>query len=49
MGGFVHIMANKRYDTIYVGVTSDLIKRVLEHKNGVVHGFTKRDGRHKLV
>ena len=40
--GFVHIMASKRNGTIYVGVTSDLPKRVWEHRNGVVAGFTKK-------
>ena len=35
MGGFVYIMANKRYGTIYVGVTSDLVRRTWEHREGI--------------
>lgn len=38
---YVYIMASKRYGTFYVGMTSNLIKRVWEHKNEVVEGFTK--------
>jgi putative endonuclease len=34
---------------VYVGVTSDLVRRVWEHKNNVVQGFTKRYGVHTLV
>ena len=49
MGGFVYIMANRRYGTIYAGVTADLPKRVWEHRNNVVPGFTKRYGLHDLV
>ena len=45
----VYILASDRNGTIYVGVTSDLMKRVWEHKQGFVHGFTKEYGVHKLV
>lgn len=47
--GFVYIMANRRNGTIYIGVTSDLPKRVWEHRNGLVEGFTKRYGCKLLV
>lgn len=45
----VYILASKRNGTLYIGVTSDLVKRVWEHKNDVVEGFTKRYGVHQLV
>ena len=45
----VYIMASRRNGTLYTGVTSDLAKRVWEHKNNVVEGFTKRYGVHRLV
>lgn len=44
-----YILASKRNGTLYVGVTSDLVKRVWEHKNDSVDGFTKRYGVHRLV
>ena len=47
--GYVYIMANRKNGTIYIGVTSDLVKRVWEHKNGVVPGFTKKYGCKLLV
>ena len=39
---FTYILASKRNGTLYVGVTSNLIKRVWEHKNELVDGFTKK-------
>ena len=45
----VYILANKRNGTLYVGVTSDLIKRIWQHKNNVVKGFTERYSIHQLV
>jgi putative endonuclease len=45
----VYILASRRNGTLYVGITSDLLKRVGEHKNDLVEGFTKRYGVHKLV
>ena len=42
-------MTNKRNGTLYIGVTSDLIKRVWEHKNSLAGGFTKRYGLHHLI
>jgi putative endonuclease len=45
----VYILASRRNGTLYVGVTSDLMKRVWEHKNDFVEGFTKRYGVHTLV
>ena len=47
--GFVYIMANRKNGAIYIGVTSDLIKRVYEHREGLIHGFTKRYGCKRLV
>ncbi|HET6914167.1 MAG TPA: GIY-YIG nuclease family protein [Rhodanobacteraceae bacterium] len=44
----VYILASKERGTLYVGVTSDLIKRI-EHKNDLVEGFTKRYRVHALV
>jgi putative endonuclease len=45
----VYILANRRNGTLYVGVTSDLIQRVYQHRNDLVEGFTKRYGVHCLV
>ena len=45
----VYILASKRNGTLYIGVTSDLVKRVWEHKNHMVKGFTKRYGIQQLV
>ncbi len=45
----VYLVASRRNGTWYVGVTSDLIKRVWQHKNQVVPGFTRRYSVHTLV
>ena len=45
----VYLLANKRNGTLYLGVTSDLIKRVWEHKNALIEGFTKKYGIKMLV
>ena len=45
----VYILASKRNGTLYTGVTSNLVKRVWEHKNDMVVGFTKRYSVHRLV
>jgi putative endonuclease len=46
---FVYILASKRNGTLYVGVTSDLTRRIEAHKVGAVAGFTKQYGVHMLV
>ena len=45
----VYILANKRNGTVYTGVTGNLIKRVYEHKNDIVKGFTEKYKVHLLV
>ena len=45
----VYILASKRKGTLYIGVTSDLVKRVWEHRNGFIEGFTKKYNVHQLV
>lgn len=45
----MYVLASQRNGTLYIGVTSDLIKRIWEHKNDVVEGFTRRYGVHLLV
>ena len=47
--GFVYIMANRKNGAIYIGVTSDLVKRAYEHREGLIGGFTKRYGCKLLV
>ena len=46
---YVYILASKRNGTLYIGVTNSLTKRVYEHKNNVVPGFTSKYHVHKLV
>jgi len=45
----VYIMASYRNGTIYVGVTSNLIRRAYEHREGIIEGFTKKYGCKQLV
>ena len=45
----VYILASQRNGTLYIGVTSDLIKRIWEHKNELVEGFTQKYKVHQLV
>ena len=45
----VYLLANKRNGTLYLGVTSNLVQRVWQHKNDLVEGFTKRYQIHMLV
>jgi len=46
---YVYILASARNGTLYIGVTSNLSKRVWEHKEGIVEGFTKKYGVNQLV
>ena len=46
---FVYIMTDKPYGTLYIGVTNNLWRRVLEHKEGLLEGFTKKYGLKYLV
>ena len=48
-GGLVYILASYRNGTLYIGVTSDLARRVWQHQGGTADGFTKKYGCKKLV
>jgi putative endonuclease len=46
---FVYILASQKNGTLYIGITSNLIKRIWEHRNNLVEGFTKKYNVHTLV
>ncbi len=46
---YVYILASGFNGTLYIGMTSDLVKRIWEHKNNIVEGFTKKYRVHDLV
>jgi len=46
---YVYILTSQKNGTLYVGVTSELVKRVWQHKNNVVEGFTQKHQVHQLV
>ncbi len=48
-GYFVYVLTNKPRGTLYVGVTNDLVRRIHEHREGVVPGFSKRYGLKQLA
>ena len=46
---YVYILASKKNGTLYISVTNNLLKRVYEHKNNFIGGFTQKYGVHNLV
>jgi putative endonuclease len=46
---YTYILASRKNGTLYIGVTSDLLKRIYEHKQNLVDGFTKKYNVHTLV
>jgi putative endonuclease len=46
---YIYILASKKNGTLYIGVTSDLLRRIYEHKNDLVDGFTQKFAVHNLV
>ncbi|MFC3096795.1 GIY-YIG nuclease family protein [Alteraurantiacibacter palmitatis] len=47
--GFVYILTNRKGGVLYIGVTSDLANRVMQHRSGAVLGFTKKYNCHRFV
>jgi putative endonuclease len=47
--GYVYIVTNRPNGVLYVGVTSNLPRRIYEHRNGLIDGFTKKHGLKRLV
>jgi putative endonuclease len=49
MSFFVYILASRRNGTLYAGITDDLVRRIWQHRNGVIPGFTEKYGVKMLV
>ena len=49
MSGYVYIITSKRNGTLYTGVTSDLLRRIAQHRSGTVEGFSKAHSATRLV
>jgi putative endonuclease len=47
--GYVYILASRRNGTLYIGVTSNLVARIYQHKNNFAEGFTQKHQIHNLV
>jgi putative endonuclease len=48
-GGYVYLLASKRYGTLYLGVTNDIIRRASEHRQSLIPGFSATYGVTRLV
>ncbi|MBP6892139.1 GIY-YIG nuclease family protein [Candidatus Babeliales bacterium] len=48
-GHFVYIMCSKKYDTLYIGATHNLFRKIYEHQNNLFLGFTQKYNFHHLV
>ena len=46
---YLYILSNKKNGTLYIGVTNDLERRMFEHKNKLIEGFTAKYGLNKLI
>lgn len=46
---YIYILASKRHGNLYIGVTSNLVQRVYQHRNKILEGFTKKYSVHRLV
>jgi putative endonuclease len=49
MAGYLYILASRKHGTLYTGCTTDLPKRIYEHREGLADGFTRRHGVKRLV
>jgi len=47
--GYIYILSNRKNGTLYIGITTNLVRRIYEHKTGLIEGFSKRYNLKKLV